>query len=145
MKSGDLRFQEKEHYCFMCFLWQSNELLIFLLLGVSTPLEFWSAVFSQNTAGLFLFFPPFSVFVSPISSSRYLFIHVFLFYAHCPLPPLKLSFGPVQYILACLAPTSAACFPSVFISLPPLFQPQPHHTPYNGALCLAFFLTVVSF
>lgn len=63
MKSGDLRFQEKEHYCFMCFLWQTNELLIFLLLGVSTtPLEFWSAVLSQNTAGLFPFLILFYIF-----------------------------------------------------------------------------------
>lgn len=34
----DLRFPGKAHllYCFMCFLWQSNALLIFLLLGVSS-------------------------------------------------------------------------------------------------------------
>lgn len=110
MKLADLRSQEKkEHYCFMCFLWQSNELLIFLLLGVSTtPLEFRSAILSQNTAGLFLF-PLFSVFVfSPLDISLFMFLY--------PIPTvafssLRLSFGPVQYTLACLAPTRAACFP----------------------------------
>lgn len=42
MKPAYLRFREKEHHCIFpfFFLWKSNELLIFLLLCVSTtPFE----------------------------------------------------------------------------------------------------------
>lgn len=71
----------------VCFLWQSNELLILPLLGVSTiPLEFQSALLSLCTGGLFLFFI-FIFFPFYFLSSRRLFhvVYIFVFRGHCRL------------------------------------------------------------
>lgn len=111
----------------MCFLWQSNELLILLLLSVSTtPLEFWSADFSLNTAGLLP-----------------LFYH-FMFWSS--------SFFSSGYPLACVAPTHAAFFSSPYSLSFPLsfFFSLRHIIPLTMVLsaspfsCSGFFLNLHS-
>ncbi len=133
----------------MCFLWQSNELLIFLLLGVSTPpLEFWSAVFSQNTAGLFFFS---SSICFPLSFPLEIFLFMFLYSMHIlsPFPPQTLLWPCAVY--PCMPCTHPCCLfslcihfsPSVFsasaTSYPLQWCSQPCHFSCSG-----FFLNLHS-
>lgn len=121
----------------MCFLWQSNELLIFLLPGVSTtPLVFWSDVFSQLDC---YSFPNICFCFHTFFSSRYMSLFTFL-YAMPTVAPHSLLWPRVVHpCMPCIHP--CCLFPLCI----PFFQPLLHHTLYNGALCLAFFLAVVSF
>lgn len=143
MKSADLRFQEKEHYCFMCLLWSSNELLILLLLGVSlTPEEccFLSEQ-SWSFSLLFFFSRPLLSPLSPLNSPSllcsqphtHIFSHLFscFFFTSSPLQccfPLSLSFSlhPVFFSLQWfLFKSPLSSLPSSqIISLPFHFSPS---------------------
>lgn len=110
MKSADLRFQEKEHCCFMCFLWQSNELLIFLLLGVSSySFRILECCSLPEHSWIVSFFPLHFLF---LFSSRCLSVHVFILYAQCRLSPLLNSrLAMCSTSLHALHPPLLAVFP----------------------------------
>lgn len=149
-----MHFQEqkkkkKEQHCFMCvfFLWQSNELLIFPLLGVSTiPLEFHTAVLSLCTGGLFLFFIfIFFVFISsPLDISFMLFIFLYsvdtvaFFTPSLFLPLWRCTLYILTHFLSVLC---CLCFRHGFLFLPQYSPPLPYYTPYNGAVFPAIFFT----
>lgn len=88
---------------FYVFLWRSNELLIFPLLGVSTtPSEFQSAVLPLNIFGWSLFFPCCFPFFPPLLQTSLLCPSYYLSVA---AQTIKLSSRTVQYILAHFAST----------------------------------------
>ena len=107
MKSADLRFQVKEHCCFMCFLWRSNELLIFLLVGVSSySLRILECCSPPECSWIVSsFFPVFCCF----SSSRYLYSRVFIFTFHVFLYSVPtVAFHAFLWPLRALQPACAA-------------------------------------
>lgn len=136
----------------MCvFLWQSNELLIFPLLGVSTiPLEFQSAVLSL-CKGLFLFFIFMFSFSFYFLSSRHLFhvVYIFTFHGHCRLfhpqslsPSLALhTVHPRTLFLRLMSPVFPTRFSfssSVFTAPATLYSLQ-----WGCLPCLFFFFCIL--
>lgn len=110
MKPAYLRFREKEHHCIFpfFFLWKSNELLIFLLLCVSTtPFEIGSVA---RLLALFYFL------VSPFSF-RYLCSCLYSSPSPLTLPWTFVELPCMSCIHLCRLPPRSSSSPSIYSSL----------------------------